>query len=146
MATHIRTIVDCQYVTLCDSSLNPIKPFNPKTRGKNLKSKLKKNSEKLTENSRQLIPTPLGVALIEGFMKVNPELVLPGIRALMEQEVGRIADGTRAKNEVLDKELNGFKRRYDSFKREERQVESVFKSTLKPMRQHLAKLKTHFRS
>ena len=34
-----------------------------------------------------MVPTPLGLCLIEGFRKVDEELVLPSIRSMMEQEV-----------------------------------------------------------
>lgn len=44
-------------------------------------------------SNRRLEPTKLGVCLVHGYMMIDPELVLPSIRASIEALVDVIAKG-----------------------------------------------------
>ncbi len=61
---------------------------------------------------RKLIPTDLGRALIEGLESVEPELVLPKNRAIIEDFVSQLAEGKKTYQEVLDHAINFYKAKY----------------------------------
>jgi DNA topoisomerase III len=50
---------------------------------------------------RTLIPTGLGVVLVHGYYRIDPDLVLPDVRATIERFCDMIAKGIAAKEEVL---------------------------------------------
>ncbi|KAL3089882.1 hypothetical protein niasHT_022514 [Heterodera trifolii] len=56
---------------------------------------------------RRLVPTPLGTALLHGYQRVDPDLVVPTSRAQMERKLEQIAQGT-ADTETLRKETLDF--------------------------------------
>jgi DNA topoisomerase-3 len=51
-------------------------------------------------SGRTLIPTPLGVVLVHGYLKIDPDLVLPEIRCAVETFCNLIAKGQAEKNKV----------------------------------------------
>ncbi|KAL3076024.1 hypothetical protein niasHT_032621 [Heterodera trifolii] len=52
---------------------------------------------------RRLVPTPLGAALVHGYQRVDPDLVVPTSRAQMERKLAQIAQG-KADSETLKEE------------------------------------------
>jgi len=53
-------------------------------------------------SGRTLVPTQLGVTLIHGYHKIDPEIVLPELRAFMERNMVKIVDGKEKYKDVLD--------------------------------------------
>ena len=49
---------------------------------------------------RTLIPTELGIVLVHGYQRIDPQLVLPETRAEIERSCDRIAKGVASKEEV----------------------------------------------
>ena len=58
--------------------------------------------------NRYVTPLPLGSALIEGLAAADEMLVRPALRAKMEVEVTRVADGHAPSDVVLKSNLDGF--------------------------------------
>ena len=64
------------------------------------------------DENRRLIPTKLGRALIEALEEVQPDLVLPKNRAVIESFVSELANGKKSYKEVLDYALNFYEEKY----------------------------------
>jgi DNA topoisomerase-3 len=50
--------------------------------------------------NRTLVPTDLGVVLVHGYLRIDPDLVLPDVRAAIESFCNFIAKGTATKDHV----------------------------------------------
>ena len=114
MAQHVNNIVDRGYVALCDHAGTPLRP--PPRPGQPRSPR---------QIGRYLVPTPLGIALMDlfgssgrgqgdvGENNVSPvHLSRPSIRAQMESEVKQIATGSLDKASCLEKNLSWFEARY----------------------------------
>jgi len=64
------------------------------------------------DESRKLIPTNLGKALIEALSIVDPELVKPTVRAEIESHVDSIAKGKKLFSEILRYSLDLYKNKF----------------------------------
>lgn len=65
---------------------------------------------------RQLVPTPLGLALVKGYCAIDPELVLPSIRQNIEKCCDLIAKGKAEFAKVLAHVLKMFKLKFQFFR------------------------------
>lgn len=66
-------------------------------------------------SGRKLIPTNLGIVLIHGYQKIDPELSLPTMRSDVEQQLNLIASGKAAHGDVLLYFLNMFAKKFAYF-------------------------------
>ena len=64
---------------------------------------------------RRLIPTEMGLTLVHGYLQIDPELVLPRVRASIEEECSRIGRGEASPRDVVE---------YVVFEREAREFQS----------------------
>ncbi|GMT13872.1 hypothetical protein PFISCL1PPCAC_5169, partial [Pristionchus fissidentatus] len=71
-----------------------------------------RNYVTVEEQSRRLIPTQLGVCVIHGYRAVDPELVLPTIRADLERQLELIATGQADFMTVKSQAVDLFKRKF----------------------------------
>ena len=62
--------------------------------------------------SRRLVPTDLGSALIHAYADIDGELVAPNLRSSIERSVELIAKGELEKDHVLNSVLELFKNKY----------------------------------
>ena len=62
-----------------------------------------------------MVPTTLGIALIQALDRCDDSLVKPNLRASMEQQVARIAAGEERKDIVLENNLRLFSDKYQQF-------------------------------
>jgi DNA topoisomerase-3 len=146
MASHVSTIVDREYVVLCDETGVPLRPPRPPRPGQ---------ARPPRQIGRYMVPTPLGIGLLNLFGRLDDNsfadvdtgiagegspalLARPSIRALMEAEVKQIAAGELEKGECLEKNLAWFEARYHEFAASlTRKRLNKFASSLRPTKQSL---------
>lgn len=67
------------------------------------------------ESGRRLIPSRLGLVLVQGYHRIDSSLVLPQVRSDIENQCNKIAKGFAGKDEVVDKAVNLFREKFDFF-------------------------------
>jgi len=130
MATHVATICDRNYVAVVDELGEPLRP--PSKPG---------SKQQPRQRGRFLVPTTLGLAFLEAVEGVDADLVSPPIRAKMEAEVGKIADEGLDKDEVLDRNLDFFRCKFERLIKETGHIQELLKEALEPTRSHLQRLR-----
>lgn len=73
-----------------------------------------RNYVKLVAN-RRVEPTKLGRSLLEGYMQIDPELVLPSVRATIESYCNMIAEGKADCDEVIRHVSRMFKLKFEYY-------------------------------
>ncbi|XP_026192377.1 DNA topoisomerase 3-beta-1 [Cyclospora cayetanensis] len=77
-------------------------------------------------SGRRLEPTKLGICLIHGLMAIDAELVLPFVRASIEQLVDVIAKGKAPREAVVLHSLNIFKAKFAYFVNKIERMDALF--------------------
>jgi len=75
----------------------------------------KRGYVKLDEQTRHLIPAPLGLAIAHAYALIDPGLVRPTVRAAIENACARVAKGEARKKDVVSKALIVFERKFKRF-------------------------------
>lgn len=70
---------------------------------------------KVQPNDRRLIPTQLGIVLVHGYQRIDPELVLPDSRANVEKILNQICKGEREYKTVLCDIIAMYKAKFQYF-------------------------------
>ncbi|KAK2954746.1 putative DNA topoisomerase 3-beta-1 [Blattamonas nauphoetae] len=78
---------------------------------------------------RSMIPTPLGIMLVHGYYKIDPDLVLPRVRKEVEGLVGLIAEGKAEKAAVVLHSINNFRQKFEFFSEHINLMNELFEST-----------------
>ncbi|KAL8452220.1 hypothetical protein Emed_001527 [Eimeria media] len=78
---------------------------------------------------RRLQPTKLGVCLVHGYMAIDSELVLPFVRASIEQLVDVIAKGKASREAVVVHSLKIFKAKFAYFTEKVDRMDALFDVT-----------------
>ena len=137
--THVDTIITRGYCRMCDSLGNPIVETGkhaPRAVGgsqtqagrgeKHPQGGKRRNVDAPAGVGRFMVPTKIGIALIECFERVDRELCQPSIRATMEQELLSIADEKMSKDVVLERNLRHYFDRYRNFAASLDQIRPLF--------------------
>jgi DNA topoisomerase III len=75
-----------------------------------------RNYVQVRDPGRQLVPTPLGYALVKGYCEIDPELVLPQVRQNIERSCEMIAKGKVDFSKVVSHVTQIFKDKFKFFK------------------------------
>ena len=78
------------------------------------------------DDERRLKPTKLGIALIEALETVEPEIVLPKNRATIEAFVKELADGKNNYENVMNYDLNFYKKKYYNISGQVNKLKNIF--------------------
>ena len=84
-------------------------------------------------SGRTLIPTALGVVLVHGYLRIDPALVLPDVRAAIEQFCNQIAKGEASKDMVIAHSLVNFEQKFRYFMTNIERMDSLFEASFSPM-------------
>eukprot|EP00750_Incisomonas_marina_P013843 INCI17554.1.p1 GENE.INCI17554.1~~INCI17554.1.p1 ORF type:complete len:612 (+),score=76.06 INCI17554.1:148-1983(+) len=79
-------------------------------------------------NGRTLVPTELGIVLVHGYLKIDPDLVLPKVRADIENQCTLIAEGKARIEDVVTHALDIFEKKYLFFKKHIGKMDTLFGS------------------
>ncbi|PIK48568.1 hypothetical protein BSL78_14556 [Apostichopus japonicus] len=82
---------------------------------------------------RRLVPTRLGIVLVHGYHKIDPDLSLPTMRAAVEEQLNLIAVGKAQHSSVLQHALDIFKRKFDYFVEHIRSMDELFEVSFSPL-------------
>lgn len=77
-------------------------------------------------SSRRLVPTTLGIVLVHGYQKIDQDLVLPTMRAAVEEQLNLIAQGKADFSAVLRHGLEIFKLKFLYFVRNISGMDDLF--------------------
>ncbi|XP_064471514.1 DNA topoisomerase 3-beta-1-like [Ornithodoros turicata] len=84
-------------------------------------------------SGRRLIPTNLGIVLVHGYRKIDPDLIMPTMRAAVEQQLGLIAQGQVDFDAVLGHTLAVFRLKFCYFVTSIQQMDDLFEVTFTPL-------------
>ncbi|KFG42480.1 putative DNA topoisomerase III beta-1, partial [Toxoplasma gondii FOU] len=80
-------------------------------------------------SNRRLEPTKLGVCLVHGYMQIDPDLVLPSVRASIEALVDVIAQGKADITAVVTHSLYMFKLKFAYFLKQIERMDMLFEAS-----------------
>ncbi|CAO0801488.1 unnamed protein product [Mucor circinelloides] len=92
-----------------------------------------RNYVQVSGAGRRLIPTNLGIVLIHGYQKIDPELSLPTMRSDVEQQLNLIASGKAAHGDVLEYFLKMFAKKFAYFTKQIEAMDELFEATFSPL-------------
>eukprot|EP00917_Polyrhabdina_sp_WS-2016_P019818 GHVP01042382.1.p1 GENE.GHVP01042382.1~~GHVP01042382.1.p1 ORF type:complete len:833 (+),score=121.93 GHVP01042382.1:640-3138(+) len=78
---------------------------------------------------RKLRPTKLGLCLIHGYYRIDPELVLPTVRATIENQCNLIAKGKADSKQVVAHSLTEFRKKFHYFVENISVMDTLFDSS-----------------
>nr|CAD7456232.1 unnamed protein product [Timema tahoe] len=84
-------------------------------------------------SGRRLEPTPLGIVLVHGYQKIDPELVLPTMRTAVEEQLNLIAHGQANFSAVLLHTVEIFKNKFQYFVKNIEGMDQLFEVTFSPL-------------
>jgi DNA topoisomerase-3 len=85
-------------------------------------------------SGRRLIPTRLGIVLVQGYLRIDPDLILPRIRATIESQCNLIASGTEKKEDVVAHSLKHFALKFQYFCANITRMDDLFSSSFSSLR------------
>ena len=75
-----------------------------------------------------MVPTELGTVLVQGYFRIDPDLVLPNVRAAIESQCDLIADGSADRAAVVEHTLTVFARKFSFFVSEIDRMDVLFEA------------------
>ena len=84
-------------------------------------------------SGRRLIPTSLGIVLVHGYQKIDPELVLPSMRSAVEEQLNLIAHGQANYHAVLQHTVELFRLKFQYFVKNIEGMDQLFEVSFSPL-------------
>ncbi|XP_064118388.1 DNA topoisomerase 3-beta-1-like [Macrobrachium nipponense] len=84
-------------------------------------------------SGRRLVPTNLGIVLVHGYQKIDPDLVLPTMRSAVEEQLNLIALGKADFNSVLHHTLEIFQLKFHYFVKNIQNMDELFEVSFSPL-------------
>ncbi|XP_014227771.1 DNA topoisomerase 3-beta-1 [Trichogramma pretiosum] len=84
-------------------------------------------------SGRKLVPTSLGIVLVHGYQKIDPELVLPTMRSAVEEQLNLIALGRADFHDVLLHTVEIFKQKFHYFVQSIDAMDQLFEVSFSPL-------------
>jgi DNA topoisomerase-3 len=81
------------------------------------------------ESGRRLLPSKLGLVLVQGYHQIDSSLVLPQVRSDIEGQCHKIALGEASKDAVVRSALDLFRSKYDMFVKSIDKMDVLFASS-----------------
>jgi len=113
MAGHIDNVVTRNYCMVCGPCTDGSGKAGAKIMEKGKGKGKTKGGEKPV--SRHMVPTGLGLAILDMFHRLVPDMCEPKVRGFMEKQVAQIAEGTNSKEVVVRENLELFESRFTHF-------------------------------
>jgi len=85
------------------------------------------------ETGRRLLPSKLGLVLVQGYHMIDSSLVLPRVRSDIEDQCNKIAKGQASKEAVLQKAIDLFSNKYDVFVKSIDKMDVLFGSAFQKL-------------
>jgi len=92
-----------------------------------------RNYVQVDTKSRTLKPTHLGIALVHGYHKIDPDLVLPTVRSAIEKYIDLIAQGKANFDAVVKHTLDAFKQKFMYFTNKINLMDELFQASFNPV-------------
>ncbi|KAF6207879.1 hypothetical protein GE061_016328 [Apolygus lucorum] len=92
-----------------------------------------RNYVNVTSPNRRLCPTTLGIVLVHGYQKIDPELVLPTMRSAVEKQLNLIAQGLADYDSVLLHTVEIFKLKFLYFVTNIDGMDQLFEVSFSPL-------------
>lgn len=89
---------------------------------------IKRNYVELV-TGRKLVPSKLGLVLAQGYHLIDSSLVLPKVRADIENECNKVAKGLADKDTVLRNAINIFQSKFENFVKDITKMDVLFGSS-----------------
>ena len=82
-----------------------------------------------TSESRTMVPTTLGLLLVQGYKRIDRELVEPAVRSYVERQIDEIAKGRVSLAAVLRTALGNFRTKFQNFVSQIKEMDSLFEAS-----------------
>eukprot|EP00727_Mastigamoeba_balamuthi_P002805 m51a1_g12521 putative dna topoisomerase 3-beta-1 (925) ;mRNA; f:67-3603 len=97
---------------------------------------------KVDQAKRTIAPTKLGIALVHGYLRIDPELVRPAVRANIERSITRIAKGEASFEEVTRDAVAEFTQKFKYFSEKIALMDELFEASFSTITETEGKLLT----
>jgi len=89
----------------------------------------KRNYVTLASSGRRLIPSKLGLVLVQGYHQIDSSLVLPQVRSDIEDQCNRISKGLASREEVVKQAIDLFSSKFEGFVKDIGKMDVLFGSS-----------------